>query len=135
MQNIDLFPDGIFGNDNAIELFAVTATDVSNYQLCGLNSCLRLRGTTIPERTYSVFYQEIDGPTLSATNGEVTLFDTSTVPWTVVDSITWASVNADHCLARVYDAATTWRENRWPTMGFGNSFWASNPTATVTPAP
>lgn len=135
MVNIDLFPDGTLGNDNAVELFTVTATDVSNYWLCGHNSCLRLRGTTIPQRTYSVFYQEIDGPRLVPTSGEVILYDASTVPWTVVDSVSWANVNADRCLARVYDASSTWQEKRWPTMGFGNSSFSTTPTPTVTPTP
>jgi len=135
MVNIDLFPDGTLGNDNAVELFAVTATDVSNYWLCGHSNCIRLRGTTIPERTYSVFYQEIDGPRLVPASGEAILYDASTIPWTVLDSITWASVNADHCLARVYDAAATWQEKRWPTMGYGNSSWATTPTPTRTPTP
>lgn len=135
MVNIDLFPDGTLGNDNAVELFAVTQTDVSNYWLCGHNSCIRLRGETVPYRGYSVFYQEVDGPRLIPGGGSVTLYDSSTVPWSVVDTISWSSVNADHCIARVYDAASTWRENRWPTIGYGNSSWALTPTPTVTPAP
>jgi len=135
MVNIDLFPDGTLGNDNAVELFAVTATDVSNYWLCGHSNCIRLRGTTIPERTYSVFYQEIDGPRLVPASGEAILYDASTVPWTVVDSIAWASVSADYCIARVYDASATWQQKRWPTMGFGNSSWATTPTPTATPVP
>lgn len=135
MQNIDLFPDGTLGNDNAVELFAVTETDVSNYWLCGHNNCIRLNGETIPERSYSVFYQEVDGPRLVASNGSVVLMDASTVPWTTVDVVSWSLVNPNKCLARVYDAGSTWQEKQWPTMGFGNSSWSTLPTPTVTPTP
>jgi len=82
-----------------------------------------------------VFYQALNEINPLAVNGEVRLIDGSTVPATIIDSVSWAYVNTDHCIARVYDGAPTWVENRWPTMGFGNSSWAITPTPTVTPTP
>lgn len=134
MVNIDLFPDGILGNDNAVELLALSSTDANNYYLCGSYGCLRLRGTVLAGE-FSVFYQEIDGVILASDFGSVTLFDGSTNPWTVVDTVSWDTVSPDHCFARVYDGASAWQEKRWPTMGYGNSSWATTPTPTVTPTP
>lgn len=133
MTNIDLFRDGKLGNDNAIELISTADVNISNYLLCGHTGCAKLRSGTIPQMSFSVFYQEIDGPEVSPINGHVTLYDISTVPWTVVDSVSWSSVNANNCIARLYDTSTTWQEKRWPTIGFGNSSWAITPTPTATP--
>lgn len=134
MQGIDLFPDGTLGNDNATELLARATTDVTGWRLCGRDRCVRLNGT-LDAGERLVFYQELDGVTLSNQRGEVTLFNGNTTPWTVVDTLSWSLVNPDHCLARLYDGAPTWIEQRWPTMGLGNSYWAAAPTPTLTPSP
>jgi hypothetical protein len=138
MVNVDLFPDGILGNDNAVELFATGVgsepLNVTGWKLCTWNMCTNLRGT-ITGRQYLVFYEALNEIQLFPQNGLVELFDANTVPWTLIDSIQWANVNSDYCLARVYDAASTWQQMRWPTVGFGNSSWATTPTPTVTPTP
>ncbi len=134
MQGIDLFPDGTLGNDNATELLARATTDVTGWRLCGRDRCVRLNGT-LDAGERLVFYQELDGVTLSNQRGEVTLFNGNTTPWTAVDTLSWQLVNPDHCLARLYDGAPTWIEQRWPTMGLGNSYWAAAPTPTLTPSP
>lgn len=134
MTNTDLFPDGILTNDNAVELFSAAGDDLTSYWLCSNNKCTRLRGT-MAARSYSVFYEALDQFDPLATAGSVRLLDRSTVPATVVDSIAWSYVNPNKCIARVYDGADTWVENRWPSIGFGNSSWAITPTPTVTPTP
>jgi hypothetical protein len=138
MVNVDLFPDGILGNDNAVELFATGVgsepLSVTGWKLCTWNMCTNLRGT-ITSRQYLVFYEALNEIQLFPQNGRVELFDANTVPWTLIDSIQWANVNNDYCLARIYDASSTWQQTRWPTMGYGNSSWATTPTPTVTPTP
>lgn len=139
-QNLDLFPDGILGDDNALELFVAEETYVGNYKICTQDRCHSLTGRLsgsafLQEGSYNVFYQALGEIKVDAYNGSATLYDSSTVPWTVVDTISWAYVNADHCLARVYDGAATWEEKRWPTMGFGNSSFSTIPTPTITPTP
>jgi hypothetical protein len=134
LTNIDLFPDSILGNDNAIELYSAQINSLSNLWLCSNNRCLRLRGT-MGAGSYAVFYQALEQLDPLATLGDVRLIDRSTVPATTIDSIAWTYVNQDHCIARVYDGADTWEEKQWPSIGFGNSSWAITPTPTVTPAP
>lgn len=139
-QNLDLFPDGILGDDNALELFVAEETYVGNYKICTQDRCHSLTGrlsgsTFLQEGSYNVFYQALGEIKVDAYNDSATLYDSSTVPWTVVDTISWAYVNTDHCLARVYDGAGAWQEKRWPTMGFGNSAWSTTATPTLTPVP
>lgn len=132
VQNVDLFPDGVLGNDNAIELYAITPTDTTGYMLCSQGMCKKLFG--IADK-YLVFYQELGEIYIVPQNDRVQLFDTKTVPWTLLDSISWSSVNSDYCIARVYDGSIVWQQERWPTIGFGNSSWGTTPTPTVTPTP
>lgn len=136
MQNTDLFPDGILsdGMDNALELFAVGDVDVSMYKLCTSSRCFNLSGEIV-DGSFSVFYQALYEVNLLATDGRAILYDTSVIPWGIVDSINWAYVYPDYCIARVYDAAATWEQKRWPSIGFGNSSWSVTPTPTVTPTP
>jgi hypothetical protein len=131
MTNTDIFPDGVIGNDNAVELFAPLAYDVTGYWLCSNNKCFRLSDAV---NGYSVFYEALGEIDLSS-NGSVRLLDSSEVPWRVVDSVAWLYVNPNHCIARIYDGADTWEEKRWPSIGFGNSSWVVTPTPTVTPTP
>lgn len=134
LTNVDLLPDGIFSNDNAVELFSALGDSLTNYWLCGVNRCVRLSGT-MTAGSYKVFYNTLDQIDLQSTIGSVRLLNRSTVPATVIDSIAWTYVNPNKCIARIYDSADTWVENRWPSIGFGNSSWAITPTPTVTPTP
>lgn len=137
MTNVDLFPDGILGNDNAVELFANCGSEgcnVEGWKLCTWNLCIDLDGT-IENRQYLVFYEALDEVQLVQQNGRVELYNANTIPWTLIDSVSWANVNSNYCIARTYDGASTWQQTRWPTMGFGNSSWATTPTPTVTPVP
>lgn len=134
MTNTDLFPDGILGNDNAVELLALTGPyNLTGFKLCSNNVCKDLRGV-LDAGQYSVFYQALREVNLAAYNSEVVLYDTRQVPWQVVDTQGWRYVGPDLCLARVYDGAQAWDVLRWPSMGFGNSAWGTTPTPTVTPA-
>jgi hypothetical protein len=134
MVSVDLFPDGILGNDNAIELFAASEVNLTDYLLCGQSGCRPLTGL-FRGGDYQVYYQAIDGVSITQQNGNVTLYDTGAVPWLVVDQLTWTNVNDNNCLARVYDTAQAWEQRRLPTIGFGNSSWGTTPTPTVTPTP
>ena len=134
MANTDLFPDGILGNDNAVELFAKQPADMTGWKLCTNGVCKDLRGM-MDGQSYSVFYQARREVNLPLSRGEVVLYNANTVPWTAIDAVSWGVVvGVDQCLARVYDGAAAWTEKRWPTMGFGNSAWSTTPTPTVTPA-
>lgn len=137
MTNVDAYPDGMLNSgDNAVELVNKTGTDVdlAGYRLCSGSVCFDLSGT-IRNGGYKVFYQALREVDLAGANDLVTLVNTTTAPWTVVDTLSIAYQQPNQCYARLYDASGPWIEQRWPTLGFGNSSWAVTPTPTITPTP
>ena len=135
MTNVDLFPDGILGNDNAVELFNpnTRAFILSDYRLCTNLGCYDLSGDIAP-RSHKVFYEALGEVDLGYSEEHVYLQSTIP-PYTVIDSVSWFLVYPNQCYARLYDGSSTWISTDLPTMGFGNSSWVLTATPTVTPAP
>ena len=131
--NVDLFPDGQLGNDNAVELFN-TGTEPFNmagYRLCTNLTCINLAGEIAP-RKYKVFYEALGEVDLQYANERVYL-QSLTPPYATINSVQIAFAYPNQCFARLYDGSTTWTNTYLPTMGFGNSAWSHTPTPTVTP--
>ena len=135
MTNVDLFPDGILGNDNAIELFNPTTRSfiLTGYRLCTNLKCVNLSGD-IAARSYKVFYEALGETELQYANERVYI-QSLDPPYNTIDSVTWSSVYENQCYKRIYDGASAWTNTYLPSMGFGNSSWAITPTPTVTAAP
>lgn len=133
--SVDLFPDGILNNDNAIELFnaGTFPFDMTGYQLCSSRSCYVLNGTIAP-RSYKVFYEALGETDLEYAH-EVVYIQSLTPPYTVIDSVSIAYAQQNQCYKRLYDSSPTWTNTYLPTMGYGNSSWALTPTPTVTATP
>jgi hypothetical protein len=135
MTNVDLFPDGTLGNDNAVELFnPSTSTFVlSGYRLCTNLQCTNMIGEIAP-RSYKVFYEALGETQLQYANERVYI-QSLTPPFNTIDSVTWVSVYENQCYKRIYDGSSTWTNTYLPSMGFGNSAWSVTPSPTATTSP
>jgi len=129
----DNWPDGRIDElDRAIELFNPTESwvDLEDYVLC-TDVCLRLKGRVRP-RSYKVLYNRVDwGAAISPYAREYRLEYDGPEGEPAVQSVFLNAQNPGYCWQRIYDAAPTWVERRWPTLGSGNSVWATTPTPTA----